>query len=158
MYRFQRVDENPQLDGAAISPILVDNLQTQKENYITFDCVNHLVTEDLDEQKEHEILLNETDKNLVDFEMDLYWAVRSGNNPLQLFKDHPGRFKMWHVKDMDKEGAFADVGTGLIDFATIFAHGKQAGLELKIVERDRTDNVVKTLQQGFKAVSALSKS
>ena len=59
MYRFQRVDENPQLDGAAISPILVDNLQTQKENYITFDCVNHLVTEELTEQKEHEVLLNE---------------------------------------------------------------------------------------------------
>ena len=37
MYRFQRDDENPQLEGAAISPILVDNLQTQKENYITFD-------------------------------------------------------------------------------------------------------------------------
>jgi hypothetical protein len=39
-----------------------------------------------------------TDKTLVDFEMDLYWVVRAGHDPLQLFKEHPGRFKMWHVK------------------------------------------------------------
>jgi sugar phosphate isomerase/epimerase len=38
---------------------------------------------------------------LVDFEMDLYWVVRA-DMIRQLFKEHPGRFKMWHVKDMDK--------------------------------------------------------
>jgi sugar phosphate isomerase/epimerase len=106
----------------------------------------------------YDVLLQNVDTDLMAMEMDLYWMAKAKQDPLAYFKRYPGRFKLWHVKDMDKEGAFADVGTGLIDFATIFAHGKQAGLEHKIVERDRTDNVVKTLQQGFKAVSALSKS
>ena len=50
----------------------------------------------------YEILLNETDPKLVDFELDLYWAVRAGHNPLDLFKQHPGSFTMWHVKAMAK--------------------------------------------------------
>lgn len=86
----------------------------------------------------YEILLNETDKNLVDFEMDLYWVVRSGNNPLQLFKDHPGRFKMWHVKDMDKINPDwnAEIGTGKIDFKAIFAETKLSGMKRFFLEQE----------------------
>jgi sugar phosphate isomerase/epimerase len=91
-------------------------------------------------------------------EMDLYWMAKAKQDPLAYFKRHPGRFKLWHVKDMDEQGTFADVGTGIIDFPTIFAHAKQAGVEHKVVERDMTDNIVKTIQQGYKAVSALSKA
>ena len=70
----------------------------------------------------YEILLNETDPKLVDFELDLYWAVRAGHNPLDLFKQHPGRFTMWHVKDMDKANKElnAEIGKGAIDFKAIF--------------------------------------
>lgn len=50
----------------------------------------------------YDILLKECDKNLVSFELDLFWAVTAGHNPVDIFKQHPGRFKMWHVKDMDK--------------------------------------------------------
>ncbi|TRX00024.1 sugar phosphate isomerase/epimerase family protein [Flavobacterium gawalongense] len=86
----------------------------------------------------YEILLNNTDKNLVDFEMDLYWVVRSGNNPLQLFKDHPGRFKMWHVKDMDKiNPSFnAEIGTGSIDFKAIFAEAELSGMKRFFLEHE----------------------
>jgi sugar phosphate isomerase/epimerase len=86
----------------------------------------------------YEILLNETDNNLVDFELDLYWAVRSGNDPLSLFKKHPGRFKMWHVKDMDKANKElnAEVGTGSIDFKPIFAQAKLAGVKHYFVEHE----------------------
>lgn len=105
----------------------------------------------------YDVLLQDVAPDLMAMEMDLYWMAKAKQDPLTYFKRHPGRFKLWHVKDMDKAGNFANVGTGVIDFATIFSHAKQAGLEHKIVERDRTDNVVKTLQQGYKAVSALSK-
>jgi sugar phosphate isomerase/epimerase len=64
---------------------------------------------------------------------------------------------LWHTKDMDKQGAFADVGTGIIDFPTIFAHAKQEGVEHKVVVREMADNLVKTIQQGYKAVSAFQK-
>lgn len=86
----------------------------------------------------YEILLNETDKNLVCFELDLYWVVRSGNDPLQLFKENPGRFKMWHVKDMDKQNQAlnTEVGSGLIDFKPFFVAAKQAGMVHFFVEQE----------------------
>ncbi|ABQ05216.1 sugar phosphate isomerase/epimerase family protein [Flavobacterium johnsoniae] len=86
----------------------------------------------------YEILLNGTDKSLVCFELDLYWVVRSGNDPLQLFKENPGRFKMWHVKDMDKQNQAlnTEVGSGLIDFKPFFAAAKQAGMVHFFVEQE----------------------
>ena len=86
----------------------------------------------------YEILLNNTDKDLVDFEMDLYWVVRSGNNPLELFKKYPGRFKMWHVKDMDKINPDfnAEIGTGSIDFKAIFAEAKLSGMKRFFLEHE----------------------
>lgn len=86
----------------------------------------------------YEILLNETDKNLVCFELDLYWVVRSGNDPLQLFKENPSRFKMWHVKDMDKKNQAlnTEVGSGSIDFKPFFAAAKQAGMVHFFVEQE----------------------
>jgi sugar phosphate isomerase/epimerase len=111
-----------------------------------------------DGQLPYDVLLQDVDADLMAMEMDLYWMAKAKQDPLAYFKRHPGRFKLWHVKDMDKQGEFADVGTGVIDFPTIFAHAKQAGVEHKVVERDMTDNIVKTIQQGYKAVSALSKA
>ncbi|UFH45791.1 sugar phosphate isomerase/epimerase [Flavobacterium galactosidilyticum] len=86
----------------------------------------------------YEILLNETDKKLVDFELDLYWVERSGNNPLHLFKEHPGRFSMWHVKDMDKNNQDwnTEIGKGAIDFKAIFAEAKLSGMKHFFVEQE----------------------
>ncbi|WP_072992121.1 sugar phosphate isomerase/epimerase family protein [Flavobacterium segetis] len=86
----------------------------------------------------YEILLNNTDKNKVDFELDLYWVVRSGNDPLQLFKKYPGRFTMWHVKDMDKsnQDLNTEIGKGRIDFKAIFAEAKLSGMKHFYVEHE----------------------
>jgi len=86
----------------------------------------------------YEILLKGTDKKLVDFELDLYWAVRSGNDPLKLFKENPGRFPMWHVKDMDKAKPEwnTEVGKGSIDFKAIFAQAKLSGMKHFFVEHE----------------------
>ena len=86
----------------------------------------------------YDILLAETDKNLVQFEMDLYWVVRSGNDPVALFEKHPGRFVMWHVKDMDKVNNTinTEVGNGTIDFKAIHKHAAKAGLKHLIVEQE----------------------
>jgi sugar phosphate isomerase/epimerase len=92
----------------------------------------------VDGQKGIDILMNGTDKRLVQFELDLYWAVKSGNDPLELFKQHPGRFCMWHIKDMDNtpKKAFTEVGNGVIDFAAIFKKAKQSGMKYFFVEQD----------------------
>lgn len=86
----------------------------------------------------YEILLQETDTNLVSFELDLYWVVYSGNDPLQLFKENPGRFKLWHVKDMDKVNPAlnTEIGSGSIDFKPYFEEGKQAGMVHFFVEQE----------------------
>lgn len=86
----------------------------------------------------YQILLNETDKNLVDFELDLYWVVRSGNDPIKLFTDNPGRFTMWHVKDMDKMNPAlnTEVGSGSINWKPIFADAKLSGMKHFFVEHE----------------------
>jgi sugar phosphate isomerase/epimerase len=90
----------------------------------------------------YEILLKETDKDLVYFELDLYWVFRSGNDPIQLFRDNPGRFKMWHVKDMDKlnPALNTEIGSGSIDFKSIFKEAKQSGMKHFFVEQENNYN------------------
>ncbi len=85
----------------------------------------------------YDILLG-SDKDLVKMEMDIYWVTKARQNPISLFQAHPGRFPLWHVKDMDRtpEEGFAAVGTGIIDFKEIFRHKKEAGLKYFFVEQD----------------------
>jgi len=86
----------------------------------------------------YEILLAETDPNLVYFELDLYWAVFAGHNPVDIFKKHPHRFKMWHVKDMDKTDKKwnTEIGNGSIDFKSIFAEAKLSGVKHIYLEQE----------------------
>lgn len=87
----------------------------------------------------YDILLNDTDKNLVKMEMDMYWVTKAGHDPIELFKKHPGRFPLWHIKDMTNtdEKTFAAVGTGVIDFKKIFQHKSLAGMKYFFVEQDK---------------------
>lgn len=87
----------------------------------------------------YDILLG-TDKDLVKMELDLYWVNKAGRDPIALFNEHPGRFPLWHLKDMDAtpKHDFAEVGSGVIDFKKILAQSKKAGLKYFFVEQDRT--------------------
>lgn len=88
----------------------------------------------------YETLLANTDKDLVKMEMDLYWVTKAKQDPIKLINDNPGRFPLFHVKDMDKTptGSFTEVGNGIIDFKTIFKHADKAGMKYFFVEQDRT--------------------
>ena len=93
----------------------------------------------LDGTNGYTILLQELDPKLVDFELDLYWTVFADQKPLELFAKYPGRFAMWHVKDLlltNGTKGMSPVGGGTIDFKTIFAHRKEAGLKHFFVEHD----------------------
>jgi len=91
-------------------------------------------------QLPYDVLLNLTDKSLLKMELDLYWATKAGQDPVAMFKKHPGRFPLWHVKDMDKTAArnFTEVGNGSIDFKRIFAQAQLAGMQYFFVEQDQT--------------------
>lgn len=82
--------------------------------------------------------LEHTDPAHVNFQLDLYWITKAGGDPLAYFKKYPGRFKIWHIKDMDSQGRFAPVGTGTIDFKGILAEKELAGMEYFIAEQDMT--------------------
>ena len=86
----------------------------------------------------YDVLLTETDPGLVDFEMDIYWVVRAGQDPAQLLKAHPGRFPLWHVKDMDraKPELNTEVGVGSIGFPKLFALAATAGLKHAFMEQE----------------------
>lgn len=88
----------------------------------------------------YDILLA-TDENLVKMEIDLYWVTKANQDPITLMEDHPGRFPLWHVKDMERsvEQKFTEVGNGIINFKQIFRHAKKAGLQYFFVEQDKTN-------------------
>ena len=88
----------------------------------------------------YETLLENTDKNLVKMEIDLYWLTKANQDPIALINKHPGRFPLWHVKDMDKtaDRMFTEVGNGTIDFKKIFKYADTAGLKYFFVEQDKT--------------------
>ena len=86
-----------------------------------------------------DVLLRETDPSLVDFEMDLYWTVFADQDPLAWFARYPGRFAMWHTKDLQvAAGAkgMTPVGRGTMDFKSYFAHASDSGMKYFFVEHD----------------------
>jgi sugar phosphate isomerase/epimerase len=87
----------------------------------------------------YDLLLQSTDKDLVKMEADLFWFTKAGIDPVVYFQKHPGRFPLWHVKDMERGSEqFAEVGHGIINFDRIFAARQVAGLKHFFVEQDQT--------------------
>jgi sugar phosphate isomerase/epimerase len=86
----------------------------------------------------YETLLANTDKELVKMEIDLYWLTKAKQDPIALINAHPGRFPLWHLKDMNNkpDQMFTEVGNGVIDFKSILKHSKKAGLQYFFVEQD----------------------
>lgn len=124
-----------------------------KKSGIQFCYHNHnFEFETVEGQIPYNLLLNETGKELVKMELDLYWVNYAGIDPFKLFDEHPGRFPLWHVKDMDNtpKKFFTEVGNGVIDWKKIFAQAPKAGLEHFFVEQDISkspfDSITKSLE------------
>ncbi len=92
---------------------------------------------ELEGQLPWDVLLNETDADLVKMELDHYWVKKAGKDSLVLFNENPGRYPLWHVKDMDDAGDFTEVGTGNVDYKSIFAAANTAGMRYFFVEQDQ---------------------
>ena len=102
-----------------------------------------------------EILIGATDPSLVSFEMDIYWVVNGGGDPVALLDKYPSRFRMLHVKDSmgPPDHKMADVGAGVIDFKTIFAHAKSA--EHYFVEHDQPVDPIASAAASYKTLSTM---
>ncbi|MDO1450969.1 sugar phosphate isomerase/epimerase [Rhodocytophaga aerolata] len=87
----------------------------------------------------YDMILQQTDKEHLIMEADLFWITKAGVDPVAYFKKYPGRFPLWHVKDMERGSEqFAEVGHGIINFDRIFAERTTAGLKHWFVEQDQT--------------------
>ena len=91
-------------------------------------------------------LLENTDPKYVNFQMDLFWVSKAGVDPIDYFNKYPGRFLIWHVKDMDDKGRFAPVGEGKINFKRILAQKERSGMKYYMVEQDMTFDGLKPLE------------
>lgn len=103
----------------------------------------------------YDVLLEETDPELVVMELDLFWIVRGDKNPLEYFKRYPGRFPLCHVKDMDEAEKMVDVGKGNIDFGQIFTQSEQAGLKHFFVEHDRPEDPFASIKASYEYLQGL---
>jgi sugar phosphate isomerase/epimerase len=121
-----------------------------KKNGIQFGYHNHDFEFDTVEGKipYFDIFMVELDKDLVTMELDLFWVTKAGQNPVALFNKYPGRFQLFHMKDMyntqppvfttNGVSDFAPVGEGLINFKEILAAKNIAGMKYMFVEQDST--------------------
>jgi sugar phosphate isomerase/epimerase len=99
-------------------------------------------TNQFDGAPAYNILLEETDRDLVKFELDLYWIVYGGESPVHYLSDDPARYPLYHVKDRTwrnrpTEQDWEDVGPGSIDFPDIFEAGDGRRLDKHfVIEHD----------------------
>ena len=115
-----------------------------KKNGMRFAYHNHGYTfEPVDGQMGQDILMQNTNADTVDYQMDIFWVVTPGADPVAWLQKYPNRFRLCHVKDRmknapPKEGDFScDLGTGSIDFPTILKVAKENGMEYYIVEQEK---------------------
>ena len=85
----------------------------------------------------YDILLDHTAADLVHMEMDLGWVIVAGKNPLDYFSKYPGRFPLWHLKDMDiiKKHS-VEFGKGGLDIVQMLKHSKQAQMKYFFIEQE----------------------
>jgi sugar phosphate isomerase/epimerase len=116
-----------------------------KKNGIRFGYHNHDYSfKAIDGQIPEDVMLANTNADTVDFEMDIYWVVTAGADPVDYMKKYKNRFRLGHVKDRIKNATQADasctLGEGSIDYPSILKQAKANGMEYFIVEQERYDN------------------
>ncbi|MCB2218796.1 MAG: TIM barrel protein [Bacteroidetes bacterium] len=128
--------------------------ETCKSIGISFGYHNHAFEfERMDGVVPYDILLKDTDPELVFMQVDTYWMVYGGYDPLDYFINYPGRFRLWHVKDMveDDSRDSTEIGSGKLDFPVYFEKAKISGLEAIFVEQesfklDPVESITKSYQ------------
>lgn len=102
-----------------------------------------------------DVMIENTDPELVRYEVDFFWLVHGGADPLDYFKRYPGRFDLCHVKDRTADGEMVDVGAGVIDFAAIFERSAQAGLIHYFVEHDTPGDPIASVRVSYEHLASL---
>ncbi|HOW25178.1 MAG TPA: TIM barrel protein [Bacteroidales bacterium] len=101
----------------------------------------------------YDILLQETSPELVCFQLDIFWIIKAGYDPVPYFRKYPGRFALWHVKDMDSSGESTVVGGGNIDYKEMMSYAGLAGMEYFYVEQESyTKSPIESVQDSYRYI------
>ncbi|WP_299163988.1 sugar phosphate isomerase/epimerase [uncultured Eudoraea sp.] len=150
LFNFDRETRIMSMTGGAANLAEIVNTLGKKCHAAGLELLYH--NHDFEFQKDSDgivpidYLLEHCDPKYVNFQMDLYWVTKAGADPVAYFEKFPGRFKIWHVKDMDEQGRFAPVGNGNINFARILENKKLSGMKYYMVEQDMTFDGLKPLE------------
>lgn len=140
VYPYLPDNQRETIDGYRVTAEKFNRMgEIGKKHGIRFAYHNHAFEfEPMSGEIGMDILIKETDPKLVTFEIDLYWVTRAGYDPVDYMLKYPGRFEIYHVKDMTKtdDMFFAPVGSGRIDFKRIFDIKDKAGMKMFFVEQD----------------------
>jgi sugar phosphate isomerase/epimerase len=128
-----------------------------KKNGVQFAYHNHQTEFDnVEGNRPFDYILTNTDKDLVKMELDLAWATKANQDPVALFNQYPGRFPLWHVKDLDKQTKNpAEVGSGIVDFKRIFENAKRSGMNYFFVEQDQAPQPLQNVTNSFNYLKKL---
>lgn len=128
-----------------------------KKAGLTFAYHNHDAEfRPVEGQLPYDIFLKQVDASLMKMELDLAWTIKGGKDPVQLFNENPGRFPLWHVKDLSADYQKVEpLGNGVIDFKTIFANASKSGMKHFFVEHDMPANPLDSIKTSFAYLTKL---
>ena len=148
--------------------------ESAKKNGLTFFYHNHgYGHKAVDGVVPFQMILDNTDADLVKMQMDVFWFTAAGIDPKKYLKENPNRFPLLHVKDMREKKTFsggggnmgewmglfpylADAGDGVLDLSEILCEAKKSGAKHFLLEKDLTPDHVNALQKSFDYLSALN--
>lgn len=142
VYPWMSMPEQPSKEDYYIKADLFNELgESCKNAGLKFGYHNHdFEFVKIGETTGYDILMDKTEPELVFMEADIYWMRYANVDPLLYFREYPGRFDIWHVKDMEDspERGFAEVGEGTIPYAIYFNEATlDSGMKFFFVEQDR---------------------
>jgi sugar phosphate isomerase/epimerase len=125
---------------------------------VQFAYHNHVTEFDtIGGHRPFDYILANTDKDEVKMELDLAWATKANQDPVELFKQHPGRFPCWHVKDLTKDTKQpTEIGAGYIDFKRIFEHANESGMKYYFVEQDGAPKPLDDIKMSYQNLQKLA--
>lgn len=103
-----------------------------------------------------EILLENTDPELVTFQLDVYWITKAGQDAMDFIQKYPGRFSSYHIKDADEDLNQTTVGKGIIDYKTLLSKNDEFGITHLFVEDEREDHPIENIKAAHDYLQELS--
>jgi len=106
----------------------------------------------------YDVLLENTDPDLVKMELDLGWAIVGGADPIKYFDKYPGRFPLWHIKDIKKDKPQStELGKGRIDITGLLQNKEKSSMKYFFVEQEEWDNsALESLEYDYNYIKKLN--